>query len=328
MSVAEFVEKRFGVLTKKKLINMGTGGRNNQKGNRYESYYAVAKICRAAVQCMAPDAHLSGGFDRFSLSAQEDAFVDDLCLRDLHQQIKFNYQARNTLNNKSTWNKDLQIKFEQQFIIDKEYHKVDKSMNILLVNSGAKAKKNNRKIPPHMRSFCYCESFPAFSETVELILSDAGLRKDLAVLCADDNLQTLDTAFKIIHSAWSSGTMSADRSIGDILGEAQFMSCPLIFSGLIPSRRIPPWLLAASADYAGCRVSMEFGVVKVRYNGLEIMAQQVPERLTPQREQLLDRVCNVYDFLCFMISLTRRTAISRNSIVRNNTKGEEEYDYS
>ncbi|WP_146000708.1 hypothetical protein [Chimaeribacter coloradensis] len=295
LSVADFVEDSLGSDLRKKLEKIGTGGASNEKGSRYESYFAVAKICSA----VAASIHNSN-FDNYSVSAQEVAFVDDICykIHDLHE--KTNYQAKNSSGPTASWTKDIEERCSYQKIIDLDYHGAKTSKNVLLVSSRAKRQNNIKKIPLSMREYCFCEHFPYLESSSSLILAHKPLRDDLKAICADDNLQTLDTAFKIIHSAWATSSSKAQRTVGDIVGEAKRMSRPNIFHALLPEREVPGWLMEKCATFNGCYASVESGVVYVSYNGLKI---SVPNAVDIDRE-LQEALLSTKKVEVFLQSLT------------------------
>ncbi|WP_158680589.1 hypothetical protein [Cronobacter sakazakii] len=265
MSVADFVEGRLGSDLRKKLEKIGTGGSSNEKGSRYESYFAVAKICSAVAASLQNE-----NFDNYSVSAQEVAFVDDICYKIHDLNEKTNYQAKNSSGRAASWTKDIEDRCLYQKDIDLIYHGAKSSKSVLLVSSKSRRQKNIKKIPVSMRTYCFCEHFPYLENSSSLIMAHKPLRDDLKAICADDNLQTLDTAFKILHSAWATSSSKAQRTVGDIVGEAKRMSRPNIFHALLPEREVPGWLMEKCATFNDCYASVESGVVCVSYNGLKI----------------------------------------------------------
>ena len=302
MTVADFVEKNLGADLRKKLERIGTGGTSNEKGNKYESFFAVAKICSAVATSLS-----SSNFDNYTVSAQEPAFVDDICYKVHNLKAKTNYQAKNSSGPAASWTKDIEERCTYQKGIDLNYHGVNTSKNVLLVSSRAKRQKNIKKIPQNMRTYCFCEHFPYLESSVELILAHKPLRNDLESICAETNLQTLDTAFKIIHSIWATSSSKAKRTVGDIVGEAKKISRPNIFHALIPEREVPSWLMEKCATFHGCLASVESGVVYVRYNGLEISMPNVSGALSPEYEKKLLTVNKVDAFLQLLTDLTKQS---------------------
>lgn len=304
MTVADFVEKNLGADLRKKLERIGTGGASNEKGSKYESFFAVAKICSAVALSLK-----SSNFDNYSVSTQEAAFVDDICFKVHDLMEKNNYQAKNSAGSPSSWTKDIENRCAYQKEIDLDYHGVKTSKNVLLVSSRSKCKNNIKKIPVSMRSFCFCEHFPYLESSLELILAHKPLRMDLETICAEIKLSTLDTAFKIIHSAWATHGSGEKRTVGDIVGEAKRISRPNIFHGLIPVRQVPDWLMEKCATFHGCYASVQSGIVYVRYNGLEISVTNAPEVLTAELETKFLAAKKVDTFFQLLTDFTKQSFV-------------------
>ncbi|PHM50273.1 hypothetical protein [Xenorhabdus miraniensis] len=297
MTLEDFVERSLGPSLRKKLEKINIGGSSNHKGTKYENYYAVAKICSSVANSMKDNS-----YDNYVLSAQERAFVDDLCWRVKDSGLKINYQAKNSENYVADWNNDLQERIKNQYHIDINYHKVKISRNVLLVSSKAKYRKNLKKIPIDLRTFCDCEYFPYFKSSTQLIMEHKPLRSDLEKICANKSLQSLDTAFKIIHSAWVMNDSQEVKTIGDIIGEAKSMSHPNIFHGLIPSR-----LTEKCATFNGCIASVESGIVYVRCRGLEVVVTDAYDQLTPEQLKQIDSATELHTFLDILTNITKQS---------------------
>ncbi|HEJ8101637.1 hypothetical protein [Serratia marcescens] len=302
MSVADFVEQEFGQELRKKLERIGTGGASNEKGSKYESFFAVAKICSAVATSLD-----NSKFDNFSVSSQETAFVDDICYKVHDLNEKTNYQAKNSSGAAGSWTKDIEARCAYQQKIDLNYHAAKVSKNVLLVSSKSKCQRNLKKIPLSMRTFCFCEHFPYLESSVELILAHKPLRKDLETICSENNLQTLDTAFKIIHSAWATSSSKAKRTVGDIVGEAKKMSRPNIFHALVPERQVPQWMMEKCATFKECNARVESGIVYVRYNGLELSVPNAPDVLIAAVEKELQAIKKVNDFIQWLTDFTKQS---------------------
>lgn len=301
MTVTDFVEANFGSDLKKKLDRITTGGNSNQKGSKYESYFAVAKIC-SAVAASLPKSN----FDNYSVSAQEIAFIDDICYKIHDINKKTNYQAKNSGGSAASWTTEIENRCLYQKKIDLQHHGAKSSKNVLLVSSRAKRKNNIKKIPINMRSYCFCEHFPYLENSSSLIMAHKPLRDDLNAICANDNIQTLDTAFKILHSAWATSDSNANRTVGDIVGEAKKMSRPNIFHALLPEREVPGWLMEKCATFKGCCASVESGVVYVSYNGFKVSVPAANEIDQGLQKALVDAK-KVGAFLQLLTDFTKKS---------------------
>ncbi|EMU9120611.1 hypothetical protein AAH235_002154 [Providencia stuartii] len=298
MSVLNYVEGRFGTNSREKLEKISTGGSSNAKGNKYEEYFAVAKICSAVSNAMKDNS-----FDNYVVSSQEVAFVDDLCylIKDIKQ--KTNYQAKNSSGSAASWTDEIKERCEKQKVIDIEYHGVRESKNVLLVSSQSKCESNQGKIPVHMRSFCSCEYFPYCESSIPLILEHQELRVDLEAMCADNNIQTLDTAFRYLYSVWGTRDEKKTCSVGDIIKEAKKISKPNVFGGLIPSLILPQWLSEKCATFQNCQASIKSGKINISYNGLEVMVENLPMQLDPKLKVEIENTTTPNSFMSLLMNL-------------------------
>ncbi|KJF77323.1 hypothetical protein UA45_13385 [Morganella morganii] len=133
------------------------------------------------------------------------------------------------------------------------------------------------------------------------------LKKSLSTLCDCDNIQTLDSAFKLILGVWSSLVNSEGKTIGDILGEAKNLSRPDIFGALCPDRNIPGWLTEKCSMFQHCIAFVQSGIVTVSYNGLEIRVIDAPD--TPDDRLLadIDAAGTPEQFLQILVDLTKKS---------------------
>lgn len=306
MSVNEFVKKAFGDRAAENLKNIGTGGKNNQKGATFENYYAVAKICMLAANSASVE-----GMDDFHVSSQEEAFVDDLCIRRVSADQKTNYQAKNSAGSAADWDAEMQTRFERQQRIDLEHHGSQSSQQILLVSCPKKAAANDGKIPIPMRKYCTSEYFPYDPCLYELLRQKPELRQDLASICASNSLSVVDCAFRLVLGVWCEGG-DAPRSVGDIVGQAKAMAHPDIFAAHIVGRRgVPGWIREKCSAFPGCGARVEFGSFIVSYNGIEASLGSDPSE--PDADTL-DALQTPSDFFVFVMS---KSAAELNAKAKN-----------
>ncbi|MDO4462529.1 MAG: hypothetical protein Q4C30_08565, partial [Bacteroidia bacterium] len=93
---------------KKYISNKHTGGKNNQKGNLYEDFYAIYQIAYLLKE-------YANNLTRVSFETQTDNFVDDLLIK--QPNINIYYQLKNTRS--ITWGDtehkgDIAFDFAQQ----------------------------------------------------------------------------------------------------------------------------------------------------------------------------------------------------------------------
>jgi len=290
MTVESYVKEKYGDDAAKNLKRIRTGGDNNQKGATFEIFYAVSKTCSIA-------AHESALND-FIISAQEEAFVDDLCIRQISTSKKINYQAKNSSGAAANWNDALEKRFEWQREIDIEHHKFKSSHQVLLVSCAEKASNNSIRIPLSHIDYCSSEYFPYADNSVSTIRASSELRADLEKLCDSTDLSTIDSAFRLVLSAWMS--KDTPRSIEDIIGTAKHDAKPDIFADFIEERpKIPGWLLEKCGAFQGMDVRVESGRFVVSYSGLDVsIGKSFP---SPDKE-VLDNLLTEGTFIAYLMS--------------------------
>lgn len=293
MALDAFVEARFGERHVTKLANIRRGGDNNSKGSSFESYYAAAKVCEIAAK--------HADLDSYVISSQERAFVDDLCVRSLTENHKENFQAKNSSGAAASWDAEMEERFRMQMEIDTNFHNAQSNRQVLLVSCPGMQAANDEKIPDDMKQNCFSEFFPYKAQSTQVIYASASLRSHLKAIIKDpDDLQAVDTAFRVVVSAWVSDDKA--RSVGDVLGQAKALCKPNLFRDEIPERPgMPSWLheLCMAFPQLGARV--EFGNFKVSYNGFEVDLGSSPDEPKPDILQGLSSVGEAFDFLVTQI---------------------------
>ena len=289
MPLHTYVRNEFGADVATKLANIRRGGENNSKGAAFEDFYAAAKICEVAANHPAT-------LDDFSLSSQELAFVDDLCLRRESAGCKVNYQAKNSSGAAASWDGEMEDRFRMQAKIDTDFHGCLVSKQVLLVSCQAMAAANDARIPDDLRESCSSAFFPYAEASTKLLHSSAELQNNLKAICKDKNLSTIDAAFRCVISAWVCG--GGIRSVGDILGQAKADSRPNLFRDSIQeSLGVPEWLHKLGAAFPDLEPRIELGNIKVNYNGLGISLGSSPDEPGPNELEGLDDLECIFVFL-------------------------------
>lgn len=292
MAVSDFVKQRYGEKAATRLRQIGTGGNNNQKGSEFESHYVATKVCSIAAN--------ESELDSFFISTQEEAFVDDICVRDTNGRCKTNYQAKNSSGDTASWDDDMAERFEMQKEIDEVVHQFPMSKQILLVSDAKRAAANDGKIPEHMRHFCSSEYFVYESKPAKLIWADNRLRQDLSSLCQTNQIDMLSYAFQLVVSAWGLD-VSRPRSVGDLIGLANSMGNPEIFATHLPRRKnVPAWLTEKCFSFPGMEPRVEFGTFVVSYYGFEVSLGNDPKE--PDAAEL-EAIADPEDFFGFLMSI-------------------------
>jgi len=289
MSLDAFVKDRFGEDQVKKLQNIRRGGDNNSKGSSFESYYAAAKVCEIAAN--------HEDLDNYVISSQELAFVDDLCIRQVAEQHKENFQAKNSSGYAAAWDADMERRFRMQMEIDTNFYRMQSNRQVLLVSCPDMQAANDAKIPDNLKQNCFSEFFPYRPQSTQVIYASPELRANLKAIIKDpDDLQAVDTAFRVVVSAWISDDNA--RSVGDVLGQAKAMCKPNLFRDEIPERPgMPNWLHELCIAFPMLEARVEFGNFKVSYNGLDVDLGCNPDEPEPEVLQGLDTVWDVFNLL-------------------------------
>ncbi|NCA90194.1 MAG: hypothetical protein EOM92_15170 [Gammaproteobacteria bacterium] len=260
-AIEAFVEQQFGGDAVIQLRSIRTGGDNNQKGGVYENFFAVAKIC----EIVASEDNLAD----FTLSAQEFSYVDDLCLRQRSNNTKTNYQAKNSSGDAARWTPTHAERFARQTVIDRDFHRVDTSNQVLVVSCPSMAEANRHKISQCGRASFRCEYFPYFPASVQLIFGEDTVRENLKVICGSDDVSTANAVFTLLLGVWHSAQAAA--RLDDLVRQARHISKPDLFLGLDPTPGPPPpWLTGLCSQYAGLELHIEAGRYVVTYRGLSI----------------------------------------------------------
>lgn len=289
MQLVDYINEKFSQADAKILINMRRGGDNNKKGESFETYYAVAKVCDIA-------ANNQQLLNDFTISTQVMGFVDDLCVRQVSTSSKENYQAKNSSGAAASWNKELEKRFRMQIQIDREFYKCAKSRQILLVSCKSKASENAAKIPDDLKDNCVSEHFPYNPKATMVLYQSAELRKNLEKICDTNDLSKLDAAFRCVVAAWICS--DGERSVNDIIGEAKRISKPNLFSNLIPEQpSLPDWLHRVCMAFQDLRPRVESGKVLVSYNGFEVNLGESPIEPDPMTLEGFSEISEVLFFL-------------------------------
>lgn len=268
MQLIDYINNNFGQADAKMLINIRRGGDNNKKGESFETYYAVAKVCDIVANNRAL-------LDDFTVSSQIMGFVDDLCVRQVSARSKENYQAKNSSGNAGSWNDEIEKRFRMQTQIDREFYKCAKSRQILLVSCAKKALENAAKIPDELRSSCSSEHFPYAAKATRVLYQSESLRKNLEKICDTTDLSNLDAAFRCVVAAWICS--DEERSVSDIISEAKRISKPNLFGSFIPEQpALPDWLHRVCMTFQDLQPRVEFGKIIVSYNGLVVSLGENP----------------------------------------------------
>jgi hypothetical protein len=290
MELSDFVKGRFDEASANKLKKIRTGGDSCSKGNSFEIYYAAAKVCEIVAN--------ESDYNDFTMSAQELAFVDDLCITVTSRRHKENYQAKNSSGSAASWDADMEDRFRKQKIIDIDFHKTATSHQFLLVSSKDKAVKNNKKIPSDLKDNCSSIYFPHHNKPTRVLYSSPELKEYLIKICQTDDLSVLDLAYRCVIAAWIYD--DAPRRVGDIIGRAKTDSRPNLFGSLVePVLEIPEWLHTLCSTFQDLEARVVSGNLVVHCLGFEIHLGRNPVVPEPS---VLSGLCDIGQVLSFLMS--------------------------
>lgn len=254
-----FIKEKWGDEDVARIARVRTGGNNNDKGAKYEDRFAVYLIARHAAE---------GGGSDVRVSAQELAWVDDLCVR-IGSQQKINYQAKHSSTNAADWGSDMAERFAKQQVIDVDYHGIDKATQILLVSSEDTHLKNIKKIPGNMAGYAACEFYP-FADPATHILFDHGPTFNaFADLCAEPNLDDMQTAMKAIMAEWANRPAATPVAVSDLVEAAKRDARPSVFKEL-DGPEPPEWLYNIVAPFTSASIKVQSGGFVVTFQGLSV----------------------------------------------------------
>lgn len=305
MDVKQWVKDNLGPDMATKLANIGKGGANNKKGATYENFFAASKIC-----CLAAEQDIAA-IDDFLIGSQEEAFVDDLCVRQLSTNAKTNYQAKNSSGAAADWTQEMQERFEMQRRIDLELHLSTISTQVLLVSCTEKAAANDGKIPQGMKGYCSSEHFPYYESSTKLLLQHAPLRQALSTLCGGTSYSNADAAFRLILGEWCADSDNG-RTVGDVMRKASSNAKPDLFAPF--SQRLedgrandaaaeltpadaPRWLIDLLSAFQMPLPTVECGAFIVSYNGMQARVESGVPNPKPETLAELKSRGDIYLFL-------------------------------
>lgn len=287
--IKSFVTTVMGAEAAAKLGFIRTGGDNNRKGNAFECFVAVAKICEFAIS--------NTDLTDTIVTSQDEAFVDDLCICQPKKSMKHNYQIKNSSGPAGAWTSDMEWRFQAQQRIDQEYHKIQNSCQTLLVACSNRANLNNEAIPQLLKTFCSSEYLLSSKKSTEFLLLNPRVSNHLAILCSSDRKDIVDAAFRCLAGVMA--TDDSSRTVKDVLNDAQKIARPDLFRGLALNDVVVPEELRLLCDrFQNLSVRVECGRIFVSYNGMS--ATISPDSALP--ESLL-RVQNVFEVMMLLMQV-------------------------
>lgn len=223
-------------------------------------------------------------------------FVDDICHIDGNQQIKYNYQAKNSSGAAADWTDDISERFRKQRVIDSHCFKINQTKNRLLVSNKTKALRNLKKIPDDLNELDSCEYFEYHQTLVDLVYNTPLLNL-IKKLINSSNNSDIDYAAKLIL-----GVLQANqyKSVTDIFSQAQATAYPNPFIKFRPAPKTdstPVWLqqiLTNPSHHLAYR--LEYNKLTITLNvGLTIAVDI--ESINEISAEQTDKVNNIQDLV-------------------------------
>lgn len=250
-TIMDFVNNTYGKDVLSNLKNIHQGGTNNQKGRDYENYYQLYRVFQTAA---------NDDYDckKHVIETQQIGFVDDICHIDYENQIKYNYQAKDSSGVAADWTDNISERFRKQRAIDASCFGVDITKNYLLVSDESKVNKNIDKIPPDLKLHDTCEYFEAHLNTLSLI-EKTDISTYIEKLTGRSSQTTTDYACSLVLGILQSGNYN---TIDDVFSRAESEARPnpfIKFRKPIVTHSIPDWVIQILTNYSNIvRYSLEY----------------------------------------------------------------------
>lgn len=239
------------------LRNIRTGGDNNQKGTNYENFFAASMILNFA------SSH--SRLDQIIIESQQIGFVDDLSITDLTSSSKHNYQCKNSINSSARWSSNHENRFNLQQRFDQIMFNKLKSHQILLVPCKSISDQNNQLIKKGLSTNYSCEHFNDYPNINSLITEHDPTKVNLKKICGSDDINTHDTAIRLLLSAYQYTNSS---NIQDIVNQAIKDSKPNLFVYFQATILDPPSILFELINrFEGLSLELGKNFVLLKYNG-------------------------------------------------------------
>lgn len=187
-TMIDAIRSHFGDAGIKYVANKHQGGKNGNKGIRYEDYFIGTKIVEAAVRLVddwnAENPHIQG---------QYFCFVDDVRIQTKTKTSY--YQIKNALN--VSWD-SLKDDFKKQYELSTKLTEPDPITNII-VSCDNLADKLKKSIPEGIKKHSFVYYFPWHGSVNKLVLEDKCIQGELSKLAYIEQ-PTLDILIGVFHA--------------------------------------------------------------------------------------------------------------------------------
>ncbi len=268
----DFVASKLGQDAAIKLKNMHMGGLNNYKGNYYEILVTSIKATEFAASHAPKELH------NIIFTAQEMGFVDDLTIYDITNNIKLNYQIKNSSGNTAKWSKKHSANFSNQSKIDEILHGYKQNQQIIICSDKKTFEYNRFQLNKEKAKNFYAEYIPCSQDILELIEYTPNLRKALNQISVNSNLATINYVFTVIGSVINSTNLTTKQYLSDIIIKAKYISKPDYFIDELPANHPPDWLIELCEHIKGLKIYLEKGLVILEIRQLKISLGKNPTK--------------------------------------------------
>lgn len=216
---------------KRYLENKKRGGFINQRGNTYESYFTLYHILRNTNKYLA-------SLSSVAYSAQEDAFIDDLFVRENSDRFLYQLKTSKDLNWGSGKIKTLQFDFVKQKRIETD-NKTTFELG-LVVSYRNLRKKMFQKLPTALKSCTKILFFPYHLSINKQISNYKNFRDELVSLISFNNPShdKLESLAACILGSWEASTKK-NVLLSDIIKLVENIPYSFIRSAVVHTLSIP-----------------------------------------------------------------------------------------
>ncbi|MDX1695988.1 MAG: hypothetical protein R3208_19640 [Ketobacteraceae bacterium] len=193
--LSEFIKshQKLGRQALKSLKNQIRGGENNAKGSRHENYFAVFQIAVRFPSALTR---------RIFISAQADAFVDDLVVVDQEAGARLSYQLKDAVAVDWRGTKGILGYFFRQHILDCEYHQMPDARTVLVLGNQQVYEKLKASVPEAIAAHTDVIYFENTESPNRLLLSNPEFRKAVEALCISSAVDKLEMIVQGLLGAW------------------------------------------------------------------------------------------------------------------------------
>lgn len=196
MDISNKICQLFGEEVKKYFERKLIGGASNQKGARYENFFAVFQLIQSFYIL------LENTREGIEICSQVEAFVDDLLICDISNNSYRYFQLKNV--NSINWGSGLKS-IADDFCKQKklnEFLGIQLTQTTLVCSNQNLSKKLTNEMPINIKGFSQVIFFP-YAETINhLLLSNQQFKETIELICFSNETSKLEALAKIILGIW------------------------------------------------------------------------------------------------------------------------------